>query len=98
MANNSCLDVPVVTIGLTAYDGNPFIKPWTRAMTPAGGVDRSRLEGGIDTLYAGDAVRASGSPTADYTASSYFLTTNALGVMYIDRPADWLTDFFPPIT
>ncbi len=97
MANNSCLDVPVVLLGTTAYEGNALLKPWARAMAPNASVDRSRLEGGVDTLYAGDAIRASGSPTADYTAATFF-ADYPVGLMYVAPGADWSTDFFPPIT
>ncbi len=97
MPNNSAIDMPIYVVGQAVYEGNSLLRPWTRAMSPNPSVDRDRLEGGIDTLFAGDAVMASGSPTADYDPATFF-DDYPIGILSIGPGVDWDTDFFPPTT
>ncbi len=102
MANNSAIPSPVVIVGGgAAYSGNSFTKPWPKAFwTTEAGIDISKYEGGVDTLWGADIIRASGSTTADYNPATFFDVDDRLVPYDLMRNAPpWATthSFFPLI-
>lgn len=98
MSNNAVIPVPVVVNGGASYGGNSFLKPFPKGMLPDSLGIASQMEGAIDPIFGADIVRASGSPTTDYTPSTLYNTQDRVGLMYWPLPSAMNNDFYPPTT